>query len=252
MSQCQYQIKAGRQCSRKVKGEAKYCYQHIGQIDDDDSSIHLSPLPISEPTDVKPTSLKVTVNHQTISVPLSDDNLWVDVWIPQTQSQLIEAPIQQKIGGEEPLFRLGQDQQWPMIDGQPSVFVAQFLDPRPEHPDNFIRIFIKIWQEINGDGQPDGLLQQFKLQGERPIKLTHPYVMEEYSHPLLIVGWLHRYELDTEELSKQLYNARTIEDPDLAMDQVTQQLDTLGYGSSTWVSKWAASATLVKALPIEN
>ena len=167
----------------------------------------------------------IVVKGVNISLPAT---LFTTVWIPNASpvSLAKDTPTMQKIGGRAPLFIANEeedfvDDHWPderdLIKGKGShedtnklAFVAQFVDPRPGKKGNFVRVFIKNVNEIEGNGKKDALVQRLPLLDARQISILRPVDelpntdIDNYDLPRQILQWRQTKEISLVRLSNHM------------------------------------------------
>ena len=125
---------------------------------------------------------------------------WVRVYIPVNEKIYFETPMQQKIGGVVPLFFQGES--WPEHDGYPLEFICQFLDPRPDHKDQFVRLFTKNVEDFDDSNKDHVYLSKICLKDKQIIQLPIPNNLY-FTKPYLITSWIHDYDLSIENIPEE-------------------------------------------------
>jgi hypothetical protein len=167
---------------------------------------------------------------------------WRQVFIPHTckTSFAKEEIFHQKIGGSKPMFfettsQLDDRVKWPKdSDHYPFRFIAQFLDPRPSHRHEFVRLFAADELAIDA-GEAQAELKRFDLQSITKINIYDNVKApkEIYAPPRIIQGWTHTWELAPNELRREValktHTDENSEVVDILLESVLEEFAANGF-----------------------
>lgn len=174
---------------------------------------------------------ELNINRYLTKIP---DDCYVKAFIPITNKIMTESGLESKFGGSKPFFL--KDEEWPLHDGIPMTFIAQWIDPRKS--DNvLIRFFlpthtsIELYEyfismiELNEENVKNQIIIQKPIFD---IKDTNSYdeKMNNFG-PFEITGWEQ-----TRELKSLEYILKRLDIPECTVtcDAYSDHKDSPSYG----------------------